>query len=373
MGEPLKNHFGPEIPKTIAGMISRVFPDFASESFLEDALEGYDALALTPRGWQIARALQCHLPIDYEAATEILIHSLGPELDRTENLGMAPFLYLPHVFFVSEFGVDHFDISMEAQYELTKRFTAEFSIRSFLVRYPDQTIERLKAWTGDSNVHVRRLVSEGTRPRLPWAPRLPDFQDDPRPVLDLLERLKDDPELYVRRSVANNLNDIGKDNPGRLIEIVRRWAKNASAERSWLIRHALRSEIKRGDPLALDILGYGDPANVAIQNEALTPSDAYIGNSVNVSFVIVNKNSFQKSLLVDLRVHFVKANGDTRPKVFKLKAFKLEPRERVRLHKSISLKQMTTRKHYPGVHKVEVLVNGRVDPIGEFNLKTIPK
>lgn len=167
MGEPLKNRFGPEIPKIIAGMISPVFPNFASGAFLDDALKGYDALALMARGWHIARTLRHHLPVDTKEAVEILIASLGPELDRTEDLGMAGFLYLPHVLFVSEFGLDHFDLSMRAQYELTKRFTAEFGIRGFLVRYPEQTIAKLRTWAGDPNVHVRRLVSEGTRPRLP--------------------------------------------------------------------------------------------------------------------------------------------------------------------------------------------------------------
>lgn len=213
MAEPLKNHFGPEIPKRIAGMISAVFPRFDAQAFLDEAFKGYEDLHLTPRGWQIARALRRHLPDDFAAAADILIASLGPKLDRTEGLGMAPFLYLPHVLFVAEYGLDHFELSMRAQYELTQRFTAEFGIRPFLVRYPEQTLARLTAWTGDPSVHVRRLVSEGTRPRLPWAPRLRAFQANPRPVLALLERLKDDPELYVCRSVANNLNDIGKDHP----------------------------------------------------------------------------------------------------------------------------------------------------------------
>ncbi len=368
MGELLKNRFGPEIPKTIAGMISPVYPNFASGTFLADALKGYEALDLMLRGWHIARTLRHHLPADYEEALEILIASLGPELDRTENLGMAPFLYLPHVLFVSEFGIDHFDLSMHAQYELTKRFTAEFSIRAFLVRYPEQTIAKLKTWVSDPNVHVRRLISESIRPRLPWAPRLRDFQDDPGPVLDLIELLKDDSELYVRRSVANNLNDIGKDHPELLIETVQRWMKDASAERSWLIKHALRSAVKRGEKAAFEVLGYGNPAIVAIQNVEISPTDVYLGGSVGVFFEVVNTDSQRQALLVDFRVHFVKANGKTRPKVFKLKTVDLAPQQGVRLGKTISLKEMTTRKHHPGTHKVDALLNGRVVPLGEFKL-----
>jgi 3-methyladenine DNA glycosylase AlkC len=368
LAEPLKNHFGPEIPRRIAGMISTVFPRFQADTFLAEALNGYEALDLMPRGWQIAKALRRHLPDDYAKAAEILIASLGPKLDRTEAQGMAPFLYLPHVLFVAEYGLDHFEVSMQAQYELTQRFTAEFSIRPFLIRYPEATLARLKIWTKDPSPHVRRLVSEGTRPRLPWAPRLRTFQKDPRPVLALLERLKDDPELYVRRSVANSLNDIGKDHPALLVETARRWMNDATEERLWLIRHALRSAIKRGEPGALGVLGFGKKANVSIRNVTITPKRPRVGGSVTIDFEVVNKDARRQWVLVDLRAHFVKANGQTGPKVFKLKTIELAPREILSLGKTISLAEMTTRKHYPGTHRVEVLLNGAAKLLGSFEL-----
>ena len=160
---------------------------------------------------------------------------------------------------------------MQAQHELTQRFTAEFSIRPFIERHPEATLARLAQWTQDPSPHVRRLVSEGTRPRLPWASRLRDFQRDPAPVLALLERLKDDPELYVRRSVANNLNDIGKDHPDLLADVARRWLQNASPERRWIVRHALRSAIKRAEPGALSALGYGAAPTLAIERVRIEP------------------------------------------------------------------------------------------------------
>jgi thioesterase domain-containing protein len=213
LAEPLKNCFGTAIPKTIGQRVVEVYPAFPVRAFLTDALRGYEQFELMARGRHVARALARHLPADYPRAVGILVASLGAKLEGSENQGMAPFFYLPHVLFVAEFGLDHFEPSMRAQYELTQRFTAEFSIRPFLERYPEQTLARLARWAADPSAHVRRLVSEGTRPRLPWAPRLRAFQRDPRPVLKLLELLKDDPVLYVRRSVANNLNDIGKDHP----------------------------------------------------------------------------------------------------------------------------------------------------------------
>lgn len=255
-------------------MISRAFPAFDQDSFLSESLDGYEDLELLPRGWKIAHALRRHLPSDYVVAAEVLVESLGRKLGKTADFGMQPFLYLPHVFLVSAYGLDHFEVSLRAQYELTQRFSAEFSIRPFLERYPEATMARLKTWARDPSPHVRRLVSEGTRPRLPWAPRLREFQKDPRPVLALLELLKDDAELYVRRSVANNLNDIGKDHPELLVETARRWMSDASDERRWLVGHALRSAVKRGEPGALAVMGFGEEAKVSVGGPDIAPRPA---------------------------------------------------------------------------------------------------
>ena len=368
MAEPLKNYYGPDVPARIARMITEVDSSFDQNAFLTDALDGYQTLELTPRAWQIAHALGRHLPQDYERAIEILIASLGPKLEAAELTGMDVFIYLPHVFFVAKFGVDHFEASMRAQYELTQRFTAEYSIRVFLERYPRQTLARLREWAFDANVHVRRLVSEGTRPRLPWAPRLRAFQSDPRPVLELLDLLKDDPELLVRRSVANNLNDIGKDNPAALIETCRRWMEDATPDRSWLVRHALRSAVKRGDPEALEILGFLPATGVQVRDIRIAPAVASIGDSVAFTVDLSNEGSTTMQLLIELRVHFVKANGRSSPKVFALKELELQPHGSVRLTKAISLAQHTTRTHYPGEHRVEVLVNGRASGMGVFDI-----
>ncbi len=374
MAEPLKNQFGAQVPEKIALMVRAVYSRFDSDVFLQDVLSGYDSLELTPRGWKIAHSLKEHLPSNYPEAIKIILASLGPELEGTENFGMTAFLYLPHVFFVAEYGTEHFQISMDAQYELTKRFSAEFSIRTFIEKYPDKTLARLKVWTRDENPHVRRLVSEGTRPRLPWAKRLPAFQKNPVPVIKLLELLKDDPELYVRRSVANNLNDIGKDNPAILVKTVRRWMPResdlteATVNRRWLIRHALRSAIKRAEPSALSVLGFGDATNVLIKDPAITPENAVIGGKVKIVFSVSNNGTQDRDLLINFRVHFVKASGKASPKVFKLKTVTLAPGETLRLAKSISLAEMTTRKHYPGTHKVEVILNGATRELGAFEV-----
>jgi 3-methyladenine DNA glycosylase AlkC len=368
MAEPLKNHFGAAIPRQIAAMIETVHPPFASSLFIKEALQGYEVLSLMQRGKKIAQALKSHLPQNYEKAVAILISSLGsrPMGDGTNPI--SSFLYLPHTVYVSEYGLDFFEASMQAQYELTQRFTAEFSIRPFLIHHERKTLSRLKIWAADKNVHVRRLVSEGTRPRLPWAQRLPAFQKNPMPVLELLEMLKDDTKLYVQRSVANNLNDIGKDHPGVLTKTCRDWMKNASKERQHLIRHALRFAIKRGNREALSVLGFGHKIEVSLRHVSIQPKHVRRGDCVLIEFEIVNTGKVQQDYLADLCLHYIKANGKTSPKVFKLNTFTLQAGQGIVCRKKISLGELTTRKHYPGKHRIEILLNGQAYAAGIFNL-----
>lgn len=368
MAAPLKDGFGLAVARRIGRMIRSVHPAFPLARYERDVARGYDALELMPRARHIVRALHEHLPPDYPRALAVLLDSLGPLRGSTTGEGMASFLYLPHVLFVGEHGLDHFELSMRAQYELTQRFTAEFSIRPFLERHPEATLARLAEWARDGNVHVRRLVSEGTRPRLPWAPRLRGFQRDPRPVLALLELLKDDPELYVRRSVANNLNDIGKDHPGRLIATARRWLRGASPERRWIVERALRSRVKACDPEALALLGYAGGTALALVEPRIAPRRVKAGASVAIGFQVLNGGARPERMLADFRVHFVKAGGRTAPKVFKLKTATLAPGQALRVGKSVSLAPMTTRRHHPGRHAVEALVNGKAYALGYFDV-----
>jgi len=364
----LKSQYGPEIPARIASMIARVHAAFPKKAFLRDALAGYEALELMPRGRHIARALRTHLPQDVPSALDILIASIEPPRAEVEGSGLAPFLYLPHTVYVADYALKHFDAAMRAQHALTQRFTAEFSIRPFIEKYPERTLALLRTWTRDPSPHVRRLVSEGTRPRLPWASRLRALQRNPQPALELLELLKDDPALYVRRSVANHLNDIGKDHPELLNSTARRWLKNASPERAWIVRHALRSAIKRGDAGALAVSGFGSKAEVTVRGKSITPQRTRIGGVITIAFELVNKLPRKQRVLADLRVHYMKASGKTAPKVFKLKTVELAPRAALRFEKKLSLAELTTRKHHPGTHAVEVLLNGRAVSLGSFEL-----
>lgn len=239
--------------------ISLVHAKFDGDAFRRSAHKGLKPLTFTERGDHLARALREHLPQRYDAAIRVLLRSLTPARSETDRSGLEVFFYLPHSAFIAMYGLDPehnggrdpFEISMKAQYEITRRFTAEFSIRPFLARDPERTLAVLARWTRDPCPHVRRLCSEGPRPRLPWGMRLRAFVRDPRPCVPILEALKDDPSLYVRRSVANHLGDIAKDHLDLAIDLCERWRKGASAERLWLIRHALRHPAKKGHARAL--------------------------------------------------------------------------------------------------------------------------
>ncbi len=258
-GTPLKFLLGAEAVECLAHNVGLAHPDFDGQAFQAMALDGLEPLGILERGKHLARALRHNLPIDYESAVGILVDSLTPPLGQTSDMGLTVFFYLPHVSFVAQYGLnregnggrDPFEASMQAQYELTRRFSAEFCLRPFLIHEPARTLQRLLQWTDDPDPHVRRLCSEGTRPRLPWAVRIPAFQADPAPVLPILEKLKNDPSLYVRRSVANHLGDIAKDHPALVFEICERWLADADDDLRWVIRHALRHPVKKMNQEAL--------------------------------------------------------------------------------------------------------------------------
>jgi 3-methyladenine DNA glycosylase AlkC len=369
MADSLKSKYGPEIPRRIAEMIARVHPVFPTRAFVEQALRGYEDLELLPRARHIARALGDHLPAEYPEALSVVLRSLGPPVRSAMGQGMAPFLYLPHTLWIAERGLGHLDASVAAMHALTQRFSFEFGIRPFIERHPREMLAVLERWCADPNVHVRRLVSEGTRPRLPWASRLRVFERDPRPVIALLERLRDDTDEYVRRSVANHLNDLGRADPALLVEVCTRWAEDAPPARVRLIRHALRTLVKRGDPHALTVLGFGERARVALRGVSVEPARAPIGGRVQIAFELASAARRVQPLLVDLRVTYADARGEpTRVKVFKLSTVELGAGEATSFAKTLSLAQLSTRTHYPGIHRVAAVVNGVAYEVGVFEV-----
>jgi 3-methyladenine DNA glycosylase AlkC len=366
VAEPLVAQFGGEVARTLAAHLGALWEGFPQRAFLADADDGFAALGLMARGDHLADALRRHLPDDYPAALDLLLASLALPHGRSGSL--ASFFYLPHTQFVARHGLAHPERSLRALHALTQRFTAEFAVRPFLVQQPAYTLAFLAACVDDPSEHVRRWVSEGTRPRLPWGQRLRALQRDPAPLLPLLERLRDDPSPYVRRSVANHLNDLGKDHPGLLLDLAEDWWRDAGAGRRALLRHALRNAIKQGEPRALGLLGIAADPALQVLAVQLRPRRLRIGDSLEIACTLHNAGAQPRELLLDFRVHYRKADGRATPKTFKWTTRRLAPGERLVLAKRLSTMQRSTRRHHPGGHRVELLVNGAAHPAGEFVL-----
>jgi 3-methyladenine DNA glycosylase AlkC len=358
MASELKAFFDRARVIDIAESLVRAHPSFPKAAFVRDATRGLEALELMDRARHIMEAMRTHLPPRYEEALRIVLRSLGTEV--------STFKYWPHTMFVATYGTAKadFERSMAAQRILTERWSCEFSIRPFLEKYPDETLAVLRDWVRDPNEHVRRLVSEGTRPLLPWAPRVRWLQREPKRLRPLLEALKDDESEYVRRSVANHLNDVAKAHPDLVCDVADRWM---SKERRSLVRHALRTLVKRGHPRALAILGFGGKPRVVARGKIL-PARVAIGGKTRVEVTLTSTSPQRQSLAVDLVVHFVKSRGTASAKVFKLGEIELAPRGTETLGKNVSIAVHTTRKPYAGRHRVEALVNGERFEVGAFTV-----
>lgn len=369
----LKHGLGREAIERLARNVARASSSFDVKSFVSASTRGLSPLELKQRVAHVAEVLAEHLPASYPKALAIVVKA-EKAWDRGDpDDPYRGFAAWPLFHFIEMRGQDDLDRSMEALRRLTHLFSAEFAVRPFLRLYPGPALERLAEWCDDPSADVRRLVSEGTRPRLPWAGRLPAFQRDPAPVLVLLERLKDDPSECVRRSVANNLNDIGKDHPERLLEVCSRWSADAAPERQWVIRRATRSLVKAGHPGVWKLLGVSERAHVKVADLRARPKRVPFGGETELSFRVRSTATSSQRVVVDFAVHYVKANGQTRPKVFKLRELDLAPGEEVALGKRISFRPISTRRYYPGVHRVEVLVNGTPSASTEVRLLSAPR
>lgn len=367
-GFQFRDVFNPAVVTELAGNIARVWPQFTADDFTAAINPRLAQLSFGERNALIRDSLYHFLPPDFLQAVQILLDALGPQLDQPELTGFDGFIIMPQCDFVAAYGLEYFDISMHALYEMTKRFSAEGAIRPFIGRYPQETLARLEVWSRDENPHVRRLVSEGTRPRLPLAPRLQIFVDDPRPVLRLLENLKTDPELYVRRSVANNLNDIAKDNPKLVIETLQRWQGIENEGTQWLIRHASRTLLKQGNSAALALLGYPPEVAVRVEDFSITTPQVQFGDNLNFTVTLAVTATESQRLMIDYVIHHVKANGQRAPKVFKWSKKTLKPGQVINLQRSHPIKPISTRKYYGGQHLLQVQVNGQIVAESPFDL-----
>ncbi len=344
----------------IGSQVATAWKGFDQEGFLTESCTGIDSLSYGDRAKKIRDALAAYLPERFEDAVSILVKSLGPEPEEDAIKGYEGFYVMPLTMFVSSYGMDEPDLALHALYEMTKRFTAEGDIRPFLIRYPEKTLTFLTDLTRDPSPFARRLASEGTRPRLPLSPRLPTFQSDPAPVIALLDRLYDDENLMVRRSVANNLNDIAKDNPEIVVTTLRRWhdAPDAADEKlGWLSRHALRTLVKQDHQGALKLLGY-DSTGISATEREIAPRSLSLGQSLSFAVSFESAVKEPRKLALNYVIAFRKANGANKDKVFRMPDKTIAAGGSLRLEKTHHFKPFKNQNFYGGTHYIEVRMNG---------------
>ncbi|HYF35899.1 MAG TPA: DNA alkylation repair protein [Prosthecobacter sp.] len=346
----LKDWFDAKRFRATAKQISAIYPAFDSKRFLALALAGLDDLTLMQRLRRMTESLHATLPGNYRKSLAIL-RKLAPEIDHG-------FVTLALPDYVALYGQDDFETSMDALEHFTVFGSAEFAIREFLKRDLARTLAVMKKWSLSENEHVRRLASEGCRPRLPWSFKLAALIADPTPALPILENLRADPSLYVRKSVANHLNDITKDHATWVMDRLESWPLE-NAHTAWIAKRALRTLIKKGDIRALAVIGAGEPPQVLIHDFVVQPRTLTLGNRLTLSFRVESKGKKPQRLVIDYAVRYVKKSGGSSAKVFKWKEVTLAPGATVALARSQVIRDFTTRLHHPGRHEVEILINGQ--------------
>ena len=365
----LKNGLSDAAVGRIGQALIGLQPNIDKALFQRKAMQGLEALELKERVTHIIEVLHEFLPTDFAKAAKLLkrLPSLWDKGSADDPL--RGFAAWPLIDYVGVYGLKHPDIALETLEKLTELFSAEFAIRPLLLTHPQIARRYLKEWSVHSSEHVRRLASEGTRPRLPWGIQLKPFVDDPSPNIPLLNTLKNDPSLYVRRSVANHLNDIAKDHPDTVISLCKKWhSKKVSEEVLWVIKHATRTLVKAGHPEVFPLLGYSEQVAIKKPTITLESSALTLGDSLCFSLDIHSCGSTPQKLDVDFALHLVKANGRRQAKVFKLKSVDLAPKQVCKLTKVHQIRPISTRKYYSGTQILEILVNGKGVAECEFEL-----
>ena len=356
MAELLKYMYNPQFFERLNAVLVETVPLFDERQFIFKIFDRtWPDLELKQRTRQVTIALHEFMPGEFPKAVKIITSISRLLRSRDEKEQSYPFIFLPD--YIELYGLENFDESMRAIEEVTKLVSAEFAIRRFILKYPDAAMRQLTLWSKHEDPSVRRLASEGCRPRLPWSKELTMFRTDPSPILPILENLKTDPSEYVRRSVANNLNDIAKDNPSLVIKMAKRW-KSDSQETKWIIRHGCRTLLKKGVEQVLRMHGFKPDRRCAVQDLNVSKT-VKVGDYLMFDFDFRNLEKKAEQFRIEYIVHYLTSTGKISPKVFKIGEYKVEAASSISIRRRQSFINFTTRKHYSGKHTLTILVNGK--------------
>jgi 3-methyladenine DNA glycosylase AlkC len=343
-------------------VLNQVIPDFDERKFIHTVFDDkWPDLELKQRTRQITLALHQCLPADFSEAAGLIIN-ISAQLRKQGLEQHYPFIFLPD--YIEVYGIENFSVSMKSLEECTKLVSAEFAIRPFIVRYPEEAMKCMSCWSTHPDAAVRRLSSEGCRPRLPWAMGLPAFKKDPSPILPILENLKADMSEYVRRSVANNLNDIAKDHPDIVLDIAKKW-RGKSVETDWILRHGCRTLLKHGQKEALHLHGFNPTVKADVKNLRLS-NKVVVGMHLEFEFDFIHREKQSALFRFEYAIEYLTRTGKTSRKVFKLNENMYQPGKMIHFERKQSFKNFTTRQHYKGKHYLSILANGKELAKSEF-------
>jgi 3-methyladenine DNA glycosylase AlkC len=360
--EPFKNLFNPAFVETFANNVHKYEKTFQKQEYINVVLATLETLELKERMRLISSSIHPYLECDYKRSIEILKKVKNECFTYEESMGLQSMIFQDYV---EVYGLHDFETSMDALESFTIESSSELAIRHFILKYEESTMAQMKIWAQSDNEHIRRLSSEGCRPRLPWAMALPKYKQNPEVVLEILELLKNDESLYVRKSVANNLNDISKDNPALLIEFVKN-NLGVSKNLDWICKHASRTLLKAGDKTILELFGYKKDNALCIENFCVD-SQVKCEEKLNFSFDLSTTKTQIGNVRIEYAIDFFKANGSLSRKVFMLSQNEVKKKNKS-FKKYYSFKTITTRKYYKGLHKIAIIVNGEEKVIKEFTL-----
>jgi 3-methyladenine DNA glycosylase AlkC len=327
-------------------------------------------LALRPRAELLCQALLADVPGDAVELDGVVRAALADE--RCTGWLVWPITEAVTARAVADGSPRALDAALDLLAELTPRLTAEFAIRPLLVADLDRALDAALGWAGHPDEHVRRLATEGTRPFLPWAKRVPDLLARPEATVPILDALYRDPSEYVRRSVANHLNDLNRQQGDLAVAVAGRWLAEADEHTAAVVRRGLRTLVKQGHAGALTLLGFEATPSVAVAGPRLARTSLAVGEELAFEVTLENTGPEAVAVAVDYVVHHVKANGSRTPKVFKLTTRVLAPGEVVTLARRHSFRPISTRRYHPGEHAIEVQVNGTTSGLTPFHLAQSP-
>lgn len=359
MAEPLKNYYNQELIEKLAKSIAVYYQSFNQSNFVRNVFNNdWENKELKQRMRHIAYCLNEAIPMSYNKQIDILKNTASH---------FTGFLAMVFPDFVEVYGINDFDVSIDALTHFTQYSSSEFAVRPFIIKYPTQMINQHLIWSKHKNYHVRRLASEGIRPRLPWARVLPEFKKDPTPIIPILNNLISDEHEYVRRSVANCINDISKDHPQIVLEMINKW-QNKSVEIDWILKHASRGLLKKGNSDILNSFGLNDQIKTKLDFLQIDKNKIPIGGALQFKFGITLLEKQNTKVRLEYKVYYAKANGKQLPKIFQIGTYTLKPNEMFVVNKKQPFANLTTRKHYVGLHKISIVVNGKEMGNIEFEL-----